>query len=163
MTPRIQLRAATADDVPALLAVYRDAVHTTGPLEYTAEQVSAWASFADDETTFQTRALAGTCVVATVNDEVAGFGTLEAGGVLGLLYVSGKHGRRGLGTRLVNALLAHARAIGMPEVRTAASVFSRPLFEKNGFTLVETERREYGGVRFTRWLMACTLRADQPQ
>jgi GNAT superfamily N-acetyltransferase len=55
-------------------------------------------------------------------------------GYLGNAYVLPAYRSRGIGTALVAALLAHARAAGLVRVLLAPSELSRPLYARAGFT-----------------------------
>ena len=50
-----------------------------------------------------------------------------------------------------------ARAQGIRRLRTEASVFSRPVFERMGFSLDEVEVVERRGAIFQRYRMSLTL------
>ena len=69
------------------------------------------------------------------------------------LYVRKDCARQGIGNALLNHLLQRARDHGISKVHTEASQFSKALFAKNGFIVVEEEIVDYDGVDFLRWKM----------
>jgi GNAT superfamily N-acetyltransferase len=76
---------------------------------------------------------------------------------LALLYCRGRSSRKGLATRLVQSLEAHARRAGQSHLRTEASQLSRPLFERLGWRVEEEETILFAGQPFLRWRMRTTL------
>lgn len=151
-----RLRDATPADLPALAAIFEDAVRTAGPARYTPEQVEAWAARSGMVAAHVGRA--ARTIVAEVEGVPAGFVTLEPGGRIGMLYVRGDGQRRGLGGRLLAAAIDAADAAGLTRLRAEASAFSRPVFERAGFVVEGTRTVERGGVRFTQHLMARPVR-----
>jgi len=157
----MELRRARDEDVPALAGIYRRAVEALGPARYTPEQVRAWAVFAEREAAFgEWIAGAETWVALAVPEAggaagVAGFGGIAAReGHLRSLYVDPGYARRGIGAALIGRLIERARQTGCTRVYTEASAFSRLLFARHGFAVVEEEVVEREGVRFVRWKMA---------
>jgi putative acetyltransferase len=150
-------RLATAADVPALAALYRDTALVLGPEVYTPAQVAAWArSTVDGErfaryildaqtwVTDDERGPAGFCGVA-VDD---GIGEVHS------LYVRATLTRQGLGSALLAHALARAREAGAGRFAAWATPFSRPLFERAGLRLERVVAEPYQGVVFERLRMA---------
>ena len=152
MSGGVALRPATDADTDALRALYVDAIRTTGPEAYTPEQVATWTRGAEDAARFRAHLLGEWAVVAEGESGPLGFAALDGDRVSGL-YVRGDAQRRGLGGRLLGAVVAEARRRGLQALRAEASVFSLGLFERWGFRVTEVERIVRGGVSFDRSLV----------
>lgn len=152
----MHFRLATADDLPALAELYSTTVRILGPALYTADQVRVWSASPADVERFRGFILNAHTLVAMVEDspEPVGFAGLEPDGRVASLYVHANYCRRGIGSALLAALLEKAEADGLTRLRTEASKFSRPVFERFGFTLDEVERGMHHGVPFMRFLMS---------
>lgn len=152
----MHLRLATADDLPALAELYAYTVRQLGPALYTTDQVRVWSASPDDVERFRGFVLNAYTLVAVVQDSQhpVGFAGLEPNGRIASLYVHADYCRRGIGTALLAALLEKAQADGLTRLRTEASKFSRPVFERFGFVLDEVERGMHHGVPFMRFLMS---------
>ena len=151
--PPFEWRPAVESDVPALAALYREAAFRIGRDAYSAEQVRAWASFADDRTAFGRYIQDHDTWVALRAGWVLplGFcGIDRAGSVRDVhsLYVHPDAIRGGLGTEMLRRTLRRAQAEGAQRYTAWTSVFSQPVFLRLGFEWIETVRGEYAGVMF---------------
>ncbi len=153
----VRLRPASSADVPGLAALFAESVRALGPSRYSAEQVEAWAAFAQETERFSAFILDAWTLVAEDDSGLLGFAGLGADGHVTSLYVAPAAARRGVGSRLLTALLEEAGRRGLPLLYTEASEFSRPLFGRHGFTVEEVERVERGGVLFLRYRMVRRL------
>lgn len=146
------LRLATAADVPALAALYRQAAQGMGPQVYSPAQVAAWASFGVDGPTFRDYILSADTWIA--GDPPLGFCGIDAQGEVHSLYVAHDLTRQGLGSQLLAFAMAQARAGGVQRFSAWATPFSRPVFERAGLQLVQTVTEPYQGVLFERYRLA---------
>ena len=151
------VRAAAEADLPAILAIYNDAV---------AKTTAIWNDgFADLENRRQwyegRRRLRYPVLVATLDDAVIGyasFGDFRAFDgyrftVENSVYVAEPARRRGAASALLVALIERARALGkhvMVAGIAGENDISIRLHAKHGF--VETARMPEVGFKFGRWL-----------
>jgi len=149
------LRLASADDVPALAALYAQAARRLGPQVYTPEQVRAWASFGADTPAFRDYVLRAETWVAEQDGEPVGFCGIDGHGEVRSLYVRAELTRRGVGSRLLAHALAGSRARGVTRFSAWATPFSRPVFERAGFVVAGTVVEPYQGVLFERCRVEC--------
>ena len=156
----MQIRTFTADDADALALLYRDSVRGLGRQAYSPAHLEAWAKFVDDVDAFRARALQGVSLVSLEGDELAALGQLHPSDCIALLYCATRFARRGHATALYLRLEALAREQGITRLWTTASKVSRPLFEKHGFRLFETERSVFNGAEFERYKMEKLLRTS---
>lgn len=158
-----RVRAATAADLGAINAIYNrevaEGVATWDETPWSPAQRAAW--FAEHEGDATQPVL-----VAAASDAVVGFAYLS---LLSprrgyrftredTLYVDPAYQRRGLGLRLLEALLTEARAqrlhaiVAKIEAGNAASI---ALHERCGFAVTGREREL--GFKFERWLDLVTM------
>ncbi|MBL0516148.1 GNAT family N-acetyltransferase [Aeromonas caviae] len=142
--------------IPRLLDLFEQSVRRLGPAHYSPEQVEQWARGAHHPgLASQLREHHGW--VIEQDDVPLGFATLSDDGHLSLLYVSADHPRQGLGTLLLERVLAAASQMGLGSLTTEASAFSLTLFLRHGFLLTGLETVERGGVQFIRHRLHCRL------
>ncbi len=142
--------------IPRLLDLFEQSVRRLGPAHYSPEQVEQWARGAHHPgLASQLREHHGWAIEQ--DDVPLGFATLSDDGHLSLLYVSADHPRQGLGTLLLERVLAAASQMGLGSLTTEASAFSLALFLRHGFLLTGLETVERGGVQFIRHRPHCRL------
>lgn len=149
------IRHYRSSDLPALAQVYDSAIRHIGPSHYSADQVDAWAGYADDAMIFREWIESAETLVATdTEDRCIGFGGLTGGDHVASLFVAPDHQRQGVASALLSQLMAMADP---GPLSAKASEFSRPLFERFGFVVTAVEHTRLKGVAFTRYAM----RADR--
>jgi len=151
----IEVRVATGDDVPTLLAIYNHAVRTTTATfdldEWTLAERMVWFEKFTDRYPL---------LVAVEAGEVVGYGCLSPfrdkpayrNSAETSVYVHPEHQRKGIGRHLVEALVERARTIGFHTLIagiTTGNVGSVLLHEALGFQLVGTFRQV--GYKFDVW------------
>ena len=139
------LRAYRGSDLPAILSLFRDTVHTVCARDYTRSQLDAWAPADPDAAAWDASLLAHQTLVAEENGSIIGFADLAEDGYLDRLYVHRDWQGRGVGSALC-AALPGAR-------RTHASITARPFFERRGWHVVKEQQVERRGVRLTNFVM----------
>jgi phosphinothricin acetyltransferase len=153
-----QVRPARREDLPAILAIYNEAVlTTTASYDYEPRSIEHRVAWFEDHTT------AGLPVLVAVNDagEVLGWGSLsrfhDRKGFQftaeNSLYVRPTAQRCGIGGRLLTALLVAAQESKLRAVIAAIdaeNLGSIRLHEKHGFEKVGHLKKV--GFKFDRWL-----------
>lgn len=151
------VRDATDDDLPAIVAIFNHAVrHTTAVFSTVETDIAARAAWAEAR-----RAKGYPVLVAEADGRVAAFASYgEFRSFPGYrhtvehsVYVAPDAHRRGLGRRLLEALIARAEAQGLHVMVggiDAANDASLALHRALGFE--ETGRMPEVGEKFGRWL-----------
>jgi putative acetyltransferase len=153
MPPSALLREYNAADLPAVVAVYREAVRKIAPGLYTPAQVAAWSAFAETDRDLRPMLAQGYRLV--LENETGGidaFAVLDPADYVSLLY--SRVSRLGHARRLLDALETEARRRGVTRVHTAASLLSHPLFLRHGYGVDYPETVERNGVSFDRYRMS---------
>jgi L-amino acid N-acyltransferase len=151
------IRAATTQDLPAILAITNHAIeHTNASWQTVPTTLEARLQWWQDRVATNQPVL-----VSEIDGEIAGFatyGSFRAYGGYALtvehsIYVDGRFQRRGLGRAFLAALLDHATQAGlhvMVGAISADNTVSIALHEQFGFTTVG--RMPEVGQKFGRWL-----------
>ena len=141
----MKLRAYQSGDLPAILNLFRDTVHTVCARGYTRAQLDAWAPAELDAAAWDASLLAHQTLVAEENGSIIGFADLAEDGYLDRLYVHRDWQGRGVASALCGALPG-ARA-------THASITARPFFERRGWRVLRAQQVERRGVLLTNFIM----------
>jgi GNAT superfamily N-acetyltransferase len=148
------VRDYVSGDAATTLDIFLDAVTVTASVDYSPEQIAAWAGPQDREIGAwdSARAECGT-VVAILDGDIAGFSDVNADGYIHMLFVAPRFGRRGVASALVAAVEQRARRLGATSLSTNASITARPFFEQHGFVVVAEQRPITRGVSMTNYRM----------
>jgi putative acetyltransferase len=145
------------DDAPRLLALFRDTIRRVNARDYDSEQIRAWASEEIDPAAWAARFAGRFVVVAEEGERLAGFAELETDGHIDRVYVSADHQHRGIGRRLLIAVIDEARRRGLPRLFVEASITARPFFAALGFGNATEQVVTCRGVEFVNYRMEMLL------
>lgn len=134
-TQQPSIRRYTAADSAATWQVFHDAIHGTASRDYTPQQVHAWAPERTDLDRWNQVRSAAHTLVACLDETVVGFSDVTDDGEVDMLFVHPDAGGRGVARALLTQVLREAAAAGHQRLVTHASLTSRPVFERFGFTV----------------------------
>lgn len=160
MSPHLRIRRYQRGEEPRLFAVHHSAIHRIACRDYSPEQLHAWAPAELDTGHWENRIRRINPFVAELHGEIVGYADLQAAGYIDHFFVSGNHPRVGIGSLLMNHLLAEARTLGLAEITSDVSRTAQPFFEKFGFSVVEYRQPEVRGVVIPNALMRRTSNAS---
>lgn len=154
----VGIRRAGPEDAEAIWSTHRAAVLGLTAPEYTADQLAAWLDLTPDD--FRTAMVdrGELFFVADAAGEVVGFAA-GRGEEASAVYVRPDAVRRGIGTRLLDAVEREVRARGGGTVTCEASLNAVPFYRANGWTLGERLVRTMRGVELPFVRMTKDLRA----
>ncbi len=157
----MHLRLAVATDAGAVAQLFHDAIRALSAGDYSSEQIEAWAGVPEaarwrDRIADQNREF----WVAEVDDALAGFCDFEPDGHVDMLYVSPDHARRGVATALLHQIHESAASLGLTRLYTEASITARPLFEKHGFLVLESQDVNVRGTPLRNYRMEKKLQPE---
>jgi putative acetyltransferase len=134
---KILIRSAKKEDAKGILEAQYSAIHETASKDYSPEVISAWSTPVTSERiqkylsdSFPNE----TTVVAEINGEFAGFGSIvEIDNELRAIYVGAKFGGRGVGTAILNELEKIAISKGCTKLQMVSSLTAVPFYRSHGY------------------------------
>lgn len=150
----MKLRTYQPDDCKEMVALFYDTVHTVNAKDYPKEQLDVWATGSIDCATWNASFLAHHTVVVEENDEIIGFGDMDADGYLDRLYVHSEYQRQGVATQIVNELEKHARTNGVSTFTTYASITAVPFFENCRYQILHENIVVRNGIELINYKMS---------
>ena len=146
-------------DIPDIARLFYDTIHRVNSNDYTREQIDAWAPAVPEVSFWKERAKRYRVYVAEEDDRIVGFTELESTGHIDCFFVHHEWQRRGVGSRLLERVVATARRERIPRLFAEVSITAAPFFRNRGFVVVrenEATRRNVKLKQFAmeRWLTA---------
>lgn len=153
-TPDIPLRPFLPQDTLALRELFAQSIEELAHDDYDEDQRAAWASVAADANAFAGRLGGATTLVAIVDDELVGFGSLKDNRIIDMLYVHPYAAGQGVGSAILDALERLAKGRGSSELSVDASDAAAEFFEAKGYV---AQSRNSVPVD-DQWLMNTTMK-----
>lgn len=152
------IREYETRDLDEITSLFYDTVHTVNRKDYTQEQVDVWASGTIDRAKWNQSFLEHYSVVAVKEDQIVGFGDMDATGYLDRLYVHKEHQGQGIAAAICDALEERMKG---KAYFVHASITAKFFFEKRGYVLVKEQQVERGGVLLTNYVMRKEFRGEE--
>lgn len=136
-------------DCKEITELFYNTVHIVNSIDYTKEQLTAWAT--DDVDIEQwNRSLQEHFTFVAIEDEIiVGFGDIDSTGYLDRLYVHKNYQRKGIATALCEVL---EQAV-LGKITTHASITAKPFFEKRGYKIIIEQQVNRQNVLLTNFIM----------
>ena len=152
------IRVLTPADHGEVMGIYGDAVSSQAPGAYSEHQVRAWLSQLGPGGALAASLNRGSGLVSCGEfGEIEAFALMEPADRLSLLYCRGRAARQGHATGLLQRLERLAQAQGLGQLRTEASLLSRPLLQRQGWRVAWLEVLLIDGIAFRRYRMTKAL------
>jgi GNAT superfamily N-acetyltransferase len=153
------VRTHRVGDIPGISRLYYDTIHHVNFHDYSREQVDAWAPTVPDVDFWKERFKKYRVYVAEADRHVVGFTELASTGHIDCFFVHYEWQRRGVGSRLMDRLIATAGKEKMLRLFAEVSITAVPFFRDREFVVLretETVRRNVKLKQFAmeRWLMS---------
>ena len=157
MRQKARIRRYYDRDAASVANVFRRSVLEGAQEHYGPEERAAWAGPAPDAGLWRERLgnLAG--FVAENSDGIVGFMTLAEDGLVDHAYVLPQYRRTGVAQMLYQGIEQEARSLGLRALRTDASHYARPFFERLGWEVVREQRAVRHDVGLTNFAMCKAL------
>jgi putative acetyltransferase len=154
----VEVRPYVEGDAAATLSIFLDAVTVTASTDYSVAQIAVWSAPQErDPDQWNRDRIISETIVATVDENLAGFSDVSATGHIDMLFVSPRFGRRGVATALLSEIERKAGGRSTTALSTNASITARPFLERNGFHVMAEQHPIVRGVRMTNYRMVKEL------
>jgi GNAT superfamily N-acetyltransferase len=153
------IRTHRNGDIPDISSLYYDTIHRINSNDYTLEQIDAWAPVVPDVSFWKERAKKYRVYVAEENERIVGFTELDSAGHIDCFFVHHEWQRRGVGSRLMERVVATANRELMPRLFAEVSVTAAPFFSSRGFVVVRENKAVRRNVTFKQYAMERWLTA----
>lgn len=157
----MEIRRFRATDMKQIVSLFYETVHSVNKQDYSSEQLDAWAPREEEALklkTWKSSFLQNITFVAEINGVIVGFTDMTTEGHLDRLYVHKDFQRQGIASALLNQLESEARALGLREMDTEASITAKPFFERQGYQIIQEQIVERKGICLVNFRMSKRLK-----
>lgn len=144
------IRKYIPSDCKYLAELFYDTVHLVNARDYTAEQLTAWATGNVNLNEWNRSFMEHITVVAVKDGIIVGFGDIDKTGYLDRLYVHKDYQRKGIATAICDKLES---AVNAPVIRTHASITARAFFAGRGYEVKKEQQVMRNGVVLKNYVM----------
>lgn len=156
-----RIREIKAEDLEAIVALFKETVHHVNAKDYTSEQLLVWAPHHvhHNQDRWQSM-LSNIAYLVEIDGVVVGFADMTTEGYLDRLFVHKDYQRQGIALMLLNKLESVALEQGINKITAEVSITAKPLAEYFGaYVIREQNKPREDGVRLTNFLMEKRLNA----
>ncbi|MEO0330540.1 MAG: GNAT family N-acetyltransferase [Bacteroidota bacterium] len=157
MPSEIKIRQATANDLPEILNLFAETIQQIAKRDYNTAQIEVWASSVQNQTGWEKAINDQYFLVATLENIIVGFGSLDESGYLDFLYVHKDYQREGIAKTIYQVLEEEAIRKGHTRITTDASKTAKGFFIHQGFEVIKENLKLVKGVEITNYRMAKAL------
>ena len=149
----IFLRTANALDLQEMQQLFVNTVTTICCKDYNNEQLKAWISGVKDTQRWLERLDEQFVLLATIDKQIVGFGSIRDENYLDMLYVHKDFQRQGIAGKIYTQLEEKAREVNSSYIDADVSITAKPFFESIGFTVLAEQKVERMGVELVNYRM----------
>lgn len=152
----MEIRKFQDNDTNQIVFLFYDTVHSVNALDYTTEQLNAWAPKNERDIKLQSwnKSLSDNMTyVAEINGQILGFSDMTYDGYLDRLYIHKDFQNQGIATALVNKLESIAKDMKFVAISTKASITAKPFFMHRGYKEITAQTVKRKGIELTNFSM----------
>jgi putative acetyltransferase len=154
----LTIRRATYNDLDEILQLFYNTVTEVCSFDYTKDQIGVWVASADKRQQWLERIARQYFLVAENDSKIVGFGSLENGDYVDLLYVHKDYQRQGVASELIKVLESESARCGSNRVSADASITARPFFERYGYKVLKEQKKSIQSVEIINYWMVKELK-----
>ena len=153
----MQIRLFKQEDAAQIAWLFHNTVRNINSQDYSERQVVAWAPedvyFRDWQAVCSSRYT----YVAEEDNQIIGFGELEANGHIDCFYVHYRHQGQGVGSKIYQAIEAQAKELNLSRLFAEASITAKEFFVGKGFKVIKQQQVIRRQEKFINYLVVKEL------
>lgn len=150
---KLKIRRAFPDDLGEMQKLFSATITSVCVKDYSPEQIQVWVSSIENKDRWLDKIASQFCLIAECDQKMVGFGSLNKGSYVDLMYVHKDYQGQGVARLILGELEREAARCNVREITSDVSITARPFFEKNGFAVVKENINMLRGVAINNFQM----------
>jgi len=153
MAQDIIIRIATESDIPNITKLFYETIQTVNIKDYSLEELDAWSSVHNDTNKWKQKIDEQFFIVAQLNNDLVGFGSLTKDGYIDLMYVHKAHQRKGIAKKLYSEIEQKAIEQKNRIIYSDVSITAKEFFKSIGFQVKQLQKKRVKNKELTNFKM----------
>lgn len=149
----ITIRQATPNDPEVIIPLFKETIEVVNSKDYSAEQIRVWKNGASKKERWLKKISEQYFLIAEIDNEIVGFGSITLDGYLDFMYVSKNHQRAGVAKTLYGQLEKFVKENRINKIISEVSITAKPFFQKQGFSVIHEQQVNIDGIKLTNFKM----------
>ena len=150
----IKFRKAKLDDLGEIQELFVETIISTCTNDYNTNQIDAWVSSVDNVDRWKSFLTNQYFLIAESEGKIVGYGSLENGDYLDLMYVHKDFLRQGIGNMIFDKLKEQSLILRFDKLNSDVSKTAVPFFKTKGFKVIRENRKMMNGVEIINYHMS---------
>ena len=133
-------KKATLSDLEEMQTLFVETIQSVCKNDYNQEQIKAWTSGVKNKERWTEVIEKQFVLLAIINNQIAGFGTLKDGNYIDFFYIHKDFQRQGIANKILTELELEAKKYNSKIITSDISITAKPYFEKKGF-IIKAEQK----------------------
>ena len=150
----IKFRQSEFDDLEEMQELFVETIKSTCQNDYNKKQIDAWITSVENKERWKSILANQYFLIAEIDSKMVGYGSLENGNYLDLMYVHKDFLRKGIANMIFEKLKAKSLALGFDKLTSDVSKTARPFFETKGFNVIRENKNMMNDVEIINYHMS---------
>ena len=146
MSVQFTFRTANLEDLNTLQNLFVNTITNVCNTDYSPEEIDRWTSSISRIDRWETAIREQYFLLAVINDDIVGFGTLRDNDYIDFLYIHHLHQGKGIAGALIKQLTDRAKSFNTHIIYSDVSITAKPFFLKQGFEVVRKNHHHFEAV-----------------
>lgn len=150
----LKFRQANIDDLENIQELFVETIKNTCRNDYNKQQINAWVTSVENRERWKSILANQYFLIAEIDSEIVGYGSLENGNYLDFIYVHKDFLRKGIANIIFEKLKAKSIELGFDKLTSDVSKTARPFFETKGFKVIRENKNMMKNVEIINYHMS---------
>ena len=150
----LKFRQANLNDLEEIQELFVETIKSTCQNDYNKQQINAWVNSVENKERWKSILANQYFLIAEIENKMVGYGSLENGNYLDLMYVHKDFLRKGITKMIFEKLKDKSIELGFDKLTSDVSKTARPFFETKGFKVIRENKNIIKDVEIINYHMS---------